>query len=196
VAYSSSILGNNLGVGAGVALAARMKGTGGVTFIVTGDGAMEEGAFHECLVMLRAQDLAALVIVENNEWSMATRIDERRRPVDLAALAAAYGAGYESLAGNDVAVYVERLIERRATTLAEKRPAIVEVRLSTIGDWRQDGRFVNYHAGPAAHVAMKPWPPARESDEDPVHALRGRLGDDRMETLASETLARLEAEIA
>jgi pyruvate dehydrogenase E1 component alpha subunit len=196
VAYSSSILGNNMGVGTGIALAAKAKATGGVTFIVTGDGAMEEGAFHESLMMLRAQDLAALVIVENNEWSMATRIDERRRPVDLAALAGAYGAGYKSLSGNDVIAYSEHIAAARGEVLTESRPVIVEVRLSTLGDWRQDGRFINYHAGPATHVAMRPWPPVRETDEDPVHVLRHAIDDDRLARLARSTLTRLEAEIA
>src|SRR5262249_8891369 len=45
IVYSSSILGNNLCVGAGVALAEAVAVTDAVTFIVSGDGAMEEGSF-------------------------------------------------------------------------------------------------------------------------------------------------------
>ena len=50
IIYSSSILGNNLAVGSGYALANKLKNQNGVVFIVTGDGAIEEGAFYESLL--------------------------------------------------------------------------------------------------------------------------------------------------
>ena len=45
IIYSSSILGNNLAVGSGFALANKLKKQNSVVFIVTGDGAIEEGFF-------------------------------------------------------------------------------------------------------------------------------------------------------
>ena len=51
IVYTSSILGNNLGVAAGVCLAKKLRGDG-LAAVVTGDGAMEEGTFYELLVFL------------------------------------------------------------------------------------------------------------------------------------------------
>jgi pyruvate dehydrogenase E1 component alpha subunit len=202
VIYASSILGNNLGVGAGVALGNRVRGSEALTFIVTGDGAMEEGAFHECLVTLRSQDLPSVIVIENNEWSMATRIEERRRTIDLAALASAYGAGHAALSGNDVWEYSKILGGVRAAAVSEARPYVVETALATLGDWRlvndenPSGKHINYHAGPAAHVSIAAWPRLRETDEDPVHVLGRRLERNLFEELAAAVRGKLEAEIA
>jgi TPP-dependent pyruvate/acetoin dehydrogenase alpha subunit len=202
VVYTSSILANCLGVGVGVALGDRMRNTGGLTIIVTGDGAMEEGSFHECLMMLRSQDLPAFLVVENNEWSMATRIEERRRPVDLEILARAYGATYARLEGNDVVAYAERLGSLRADALSKATPCVIEVQLSTLGDWRlfnddhPEGKYINYHAGPAPEVKISAWPLLRESDADPLHALTRHIGTPELKSLARTVLEELEREAA
>ena len=43
-----------------------------VTIVVTGDGAMEEGAFYESLLMSKTSKVPMIIIVENNGWSMYT----------------------------------------------------------------------------------------------------------------------------
>lgn len=200
--YSSSILGNNLPVAAGVALAARVADSGAATFVVTGDGAMEEGAFYETLLCAAAQDLALVVIVENNEWSLASRIDERRKPVDLRGLAASCGAAYDALSGNDLAPYEAALRAIRAACVRDNRPAVVEVALKTLGDWRMptdefpDGKYINYHAGPSPAVAPDPWPLLAEDESDPLHVLRGHAPEDALRAASAAMLAALRDEIA
>ena len=83
VLYSSSILGNNFAVAVGVSLTHDMHQSEGITIVLGGDGSIEEGSFHESLLMLKSLNLSALVIIENNEWSMSTRINERRHPINL-----------------------------------------------------------------------------------------------------------------
>ena len=63
VMYTSSILGNNLGVAAGLALASKVKGDG-LTIVITGDGAMEEGSFYETLLFLKSNNLSTIIIVD------------------------------------------------------------------------------------------------------------------------------------
>jgi TPP-dependent pyruvate/acetoin dehydrogenase alpha subunit len=202
VIYTSSILGNNFGVGVGVALARKLTEPSGLAIIVTGDGAMEEGAFHECMVTLCAQQLPAILLVETNGWAMATRIDERRAPIDLSQLAAGYGCAFAALSGNDVHAYAEKLAEIRATALAESRPCIVEVRLATLGDWQlfndenPDGKYINYHAGPAPEVTASAWPVLREMDDDPVHVLGRRFDQATLSGLAETLFNDLSTEAA
>ena len=70
VIYSSSILGNNLPVGSGFALGNKAKNKDGVVFIVTGDGALEEGAFYESLLFMKSYYLSVILVIENNDWSL------------------------------------------------------------------------------------------------------------------------------
>lgn len=182
IPYTSSILGNDLGVAAGVALAESVQGSQAVTFVVTGDGAMEEGAFYESLQFLKTYGLAAVVVVENNGWSLATTIDERRCPIHLDRLAATFDVPYLRLSGNDVIDYAGQLAALRQRALAETTPVVVEVDLATLGDWRMtlpdrpEGKFINYHHGAAPTVTAEPWPLIRESESDPVHVLVRRFG--------------------
>lgn len=177
IIYSSSILGNNLCVSTGVALAEKVTSSGAATFVVTGDGAMEEGAFYETLLLAVSQELPIIVIVENNEWSLASKIDERRAPIDVGGLAQACGADYLRLAGNDVFKYAEALSDARQQVLAAKRPVVIETILKTLGDWRQptqefpEGKYINYHAGPAPTVEFSAWPVFGEGDADPLQVL-------------------------
>jgi TPP-dependent pyruvate/acetoin dehydrogenase alpha subunit len=202
VLYASSILGNNLCLAAGVALAEKVLGSGAVTFVVTGDGAIEEGAFYESLLLMAGQSLAAVVVVENNEWSLASRIDERRGPIDLASLARGCGAGYRSLSGNDVFAYASAFEDCRDAARRAARPVIVEVAVKTLGDWRQpteefpDGKYINYHAGPAPTVELAPWPLMGEGDADPLRVLLARVPEAALKGEAKALLADLQGELA
>ena len=83
IIYSSSILANNFSVAAGVAMAETLKSNSSVTFVLGGDGSMEEGSFYESLVMIKSLGLSVVVIIENNEWSLGTHISERRINIDV-----------------------------------------------------------------------------------------------------------------
>ena len=109
IAYSSSILGNNLPVGCGFALGNAIKNTEGVVFIVTGDGAVEEGAFYESLLFLKSFNLPSLIIIENNNWSLATKTNERRSNIEFDKMASAFDIDYLRLQGNDPFLYLEKI---------------------------------------------------------------------------------------
>lgn len=195
IPYTSSILANNLGVASGVALAQRSLSTGGVTFVVTGDGAIEEGAFYESLLLARSVSVAMVVIVENNGWSLATRVEERRADIDLSAMAAAFNIPYRKLTGNDVVDYAATVSECRDQAQRENTPLVVEVELTTLGGWRQpmegfpEGKYINYHAGPAPTVVLDRGPVIEESSADPIFVLARQMGADIVAEIARETLA-------
>lgn len=195
IVYSSSILGNNLCVGAGVALAEAVAATNAVTFIVTGDGAMEEGSFYESLEFLKTAGLMAVVLVENNGWSMFTRIRERRCAIGLKALADCFGIPYEHLAGNDPWRYAETLAALRTKAGTDRSPMLVEVKVDTLGDFTMpaDGRHINYHHG-VAPVELSDWPLLRDDPSDPVHVLANRLGESAARDIARRVRTALAKE--
>lgn len=201
IIYSSSILGNNFPVASGIALARKKRGDKSVTFVLGGDGSMEEGAFYESLVLAHSLELPIVFIIENNEWSMATQIHERRKEIRLDLFAKSIGVTYQKLSGNNPLAYMKALagVRKRAE---KKGPVLLEVTLQTLGDWMtEDGpgkkRVVNYHAGPTKVVDMKhPLLFIRESSADPLHTLKRIIGEKKLSSMIEEEKTRIEKEIA
>lgn len=201
VVYASSILGNNLPVATGLALAQKVTRSGGLVIVQTGDGAMEEGAFYESLLFSRSNNLSALVLVENNEWSMHTKISERRANIDLPKLTASLGVGYERLEGNDPYVYIERLREIKKRILESRAPVVLEVPVTTLGGWYVDteggkpGRFIHPHAGPLPQTALGEWPEIESSASDPVFVLKEHFPLEDLKRESQEILKGVKEEI-
>lgn len=192
--YTSSILGNNLSVGAGIALAKKVKKENGLTIVVTGDGAMEEGSFYEGLEFLKSNELPAIYIVENNEWSLATRIHERRCHIDVEKFTASLGLGYVRLDSNDVFEYIKQLKHIREKSIETKTAYVVEVMLTTLGHWMlkiQDPpgeKFINYHAGPAPNINLIELPIIEQANTDPIFILKKHINEEKLKQLSSEVL--------
>jgi TPP-dependent pyruvate/acetoin dehydrogenase alpha subunit len=202
IVYTSSILGNNFSVATGVALSKKIKKEDGMVIVVTGDGAMEEGSFYESLVFLKSNNLPLLVIIENNEWSLATKIHERRCPINIKKFSEALDIDYELFSSNDAYEYTERLKELKELALKNKTPICVEVKLTTLGYWRQkteefpDGKFINYHAGPAPDVSLKGGPVIEKNESDPVFVIKKYFDKSTLEAVSQEILIELERELS
>ncbi len=199
--YSSSILGNNLPVATGLALGQRVKQNNGLVIVESGDGAIEEGAFYESLLFMKSNLLAALVVVENNGWSMHTRIPERRSDIDLLKLTASLGADYKKLNGNDPYEYIEELKTIKEHVLKNKTPTVLEVDIHTLGGWyvevgsNKEGRFIHPHAGPLPKTELAEWPEVEHAPNDPVFMLHKHFPSDELKTMAQEILKTLKEEI-
>jgi len=143
VSYTSSILGNNLSVGLGVA---STLSADGICWIQIGDGAIEEGAFHEALILSNARDLKCIYLVENNNWSLGTSIAERRRPICLRSMAKSHKIDYfEITLDESIEGYAEILNNAKQTCSG---PIIIEIHLRTEGGKDSKGReYVSYHHG-------------------------------------------------
>ncbi|GEM_PF-769076 len=204
IIYSSSILANNLPVGCGYALGNKTMNLNGVVFIVTGDGAIEEGSFYESLLFLKSNNLPTIIIIENNEWSLGTKIHERRANIDLYKLADSLDIEYFLLQGNDPFEYKKELNAARNSALANSSPILVEVNLTTLGYWylkneiHPDGKFINYHGGPAPKVfnfKTKKYPEIVPSDQDPLYVLSKYLEPDELIEISREVVKELEREL-
>ncbi len=150
--YTSNILGNNLAVALGVGAASKIRGDGGVTWVITGDGAIEEGIFYESVLFASSVGLPIVFLVENNEWSLGTSIAERRTEIDLRAFAESMSVDYLHLSENDPENYVLELELARKNIEQLARPIIIEVAVHSLGGFYKEEeqgkkRFINYHAG-------------------------------------------------
>ncbi len=195
VIYSSSILGNNFPVASGIAMAEKMKEKKGVVFVFGGDGSMEEGSFYESLVLAKTLGLRLVFMIENNEWSLGTSISERRCNIDLKQMAGSVNISYFKLDGNHCHKYIEMLKGIKGEALRSDDPACVEITVKTLGDRRaDDGRYINYHAGPAPTVDMAKVI-LRENEDDPVFVIKQEIGSDEFGKLSQTVMSELRNEI-
>jgi TPP-dependent pyruvate/acetoin dehydrogenase alpha subunit len=75
--FTSSILAGNCCIAAGVAYALKEKGSENWVYCFLGDGAEEQGHFYEAVMFVEGQDLPCMFIIEDNNRSVDTTIEER-----------------------------------------------------------------------------------------------------------------------
>ena len=121
-----AIVGGNVPIAAGAALAQKMQKNHGVTVSFFGDGATNEGAWHESMNAAAVYDLPVLFVCENNLYAASTPFSKAFKVANIADRAKAYGMPGVIVDGNDVlAVYevantaVDRARNGQGPTLIE-----------------------------------------------------------------------------
>lgn len=100
---TNGITGGNIPVAAGLALAAKKDGDGSVAVSFFGDGAVNQGTFHETLNMAVIWKLPVVFVCENNLYAMSTHIGRVSNTQDLAKRAEPYGMPALIADGCDIA---------------------------------------------------------------------------------------------
>ncbi|HSN81428.1 MAG TPA: pyruvate dehydrogenase (acetyl-transferring) E1 component subunit alpha [Polyangiales bacterium] len=123
-----AIVGGGFPIAAGLALADKMKGEARVTACFFGDGATDEGEFHETLNLTALWKLPVLFLCENNQYAMGTAFERHVSDRDIVNNPPAYGIPSDSVNGMDV-VAVERAVHNAAETVRETgEPRFLELR--------------------------------------------------------------------
>ncbi|NSW76902.1 MAG: thiamine pyrophosphate-dependent dehydrogenase E1 component subunit alpha [Candidatus Atribacteria bacterium] len=97
-----AIVGGGLPIAVGLGLACKMKGTDRVVICFFGDGASNEGAFHEALNGAAIWNLPVIFACENNLYAASTRVDKVMKIEHIAERASAYGIPSRIVDGMDV----------------------------------------------------------------------------------------------
>ena len=121
------IVGGQIPVGVGMAFACKYKGTDNVSLTFFGDGAINQGAFHEAMNLAALYELPALIICENNEYAMGTSVERSRGDADLYKQAYPYGMTAAVVDGMDL-FEVYGAFQELANEAREGRPFFIEVR--------------------------------------------------------------------
>jgi TPP-dependent pyruvate/acetoin dehydrogenase alpha subunit len=180
----NSIVAAGMPVGLGAALAAHHDGSGAVSLVSIGEGALNQGAAHETLNLAAVYALPLVVVVENNVYSELTPIRDMVRVDELHARAAGYGIPGSTVEGRDpVAVEqaVATAVERARTGAG---PSLIEAHCD---------RLVGHYVGDIQHYR-----PAGELDEararEPLVRLRQAHADveERFDALDREVEAELD----
>jgi len=121
------IVGGHLPVAAGMGYAIRLRGTDQAVLCFFGDGAINEGAFHEALNVSALWGLPVVYVIENNRYGMGTSLDRASSVKDLYQRGSAYGIPRRDVDGMDLLTVREALGEAIERARREKRPTLLEV---------------------------------------------------------------------
>jgi len=138
VVLTSTIVGGELSMATGVALAQKMgRGEpGGITVVIFGDGAACEGIFHESLNLAVQWKLPLLFVCENNQWqAFVHRLDTMSENA-ISEWARGHGLPVEVLDGNDV-----EAVHAAATQAVSAIRASGEPRFLELQTYRLRGHF-------------------------------------------------------
>lgn len=123
---ANGILAAGLPIGTGAALSARYRKSGQVVASFFGDGASNEGAFHESLNIGGAFNLPIVYVCENNLYAVGTRQADVRKVEDIADRANSYGMPGVVVDGNDVVAVYEVTKEAVDRARAGDGPTLIE----------------------------------------------------------------------
>ena len=180
---ATGIVGGNIPVGTGAGLAARMKNEGQVVLCFFGDGASNNGSFHESLNMAGVWRLPVVYICENNLYGMSVSVKRACAVQDIATRCSAYAMDCVVVDGQqvlDVQATVAAAVDR-----ARKGdgPTLVEAKTYRYrGHSRSDPRAYRTKDEEAT------W-----HDRDPILLFRKLLADEGVMT--AEEMDAVEAEV-
>ena len=165
----------------GLGLAFKLRRSGQVAACFFGEGATNEGAFHEGLNFAAVQQLPVVFVCENNLYGASTPYTRVSLVEDVAARAAAYGVPGRIVDGMDVLAVHEAAVEAVADARAGKGPTLLECKTYRfVGHSRSDAR------GYRARDEEAEW-----KERDPIARLRAELPED----VAAAIEAGIESEL-
>lgn len=124
----TSIVGSGIPVAVGAALGSQLQGNRRVSLCFFGDGATNEGAFHEGLNLAAVWTLPVVFICENNGYAVSTPAHVALAVRDVADRAAAYGMPSAIVDGQDVDAVEAAVAEAVARARAGGGPTLIEAK--------------------------------------------------------------------
>ncbi len=123
---ANGIVGGGFAIAAGGGLSAQMRGTDQVTVCFFGEGATNEGTFHEAMNIASVWKLPVVFVCENNLYGMFTDSRKMLPIVDVSVRAGAYGMPGVTAYGNDVIKVREISAEAIDRARAGDGPTLIE----------------------------------------------------------------------
>ena len=179
MALDKGILGANGIVGAGIPIAtgaaysAKYRGTNQVAISFFGDGASNEGTFHESLNMASAWKLPVIYVIENNLYGISVDTRDVTNVTDLADRAHGYGIPGVVVDGMDVVAVYEVAKEAVARARRGEGPTLLECKTY---------RWQGHHVGDPANYRSRKNPneKAEWMKRDPVVILKEKIIKDEI----------------
>jgi pyruvate dehydrogenase E1 component alpha subunit len=179
---ATAVVGAGLPIAVGAGLTAKLKKTDQVTACFFGEGASNQGTFHESLNLASAWDLPVIFVCENNLYAMGTRQSRIMKITNIADRAAAYEMPGAVVDGNDVLAVYETACVAVDRARSGKGPTLIECKT-----YRHKGHSRVDPAKYRAKEEVQEW-----LDKDPIKRLKQKLLNEHV--LTNEEITTIERE--
>ncbi|MDW8103226.1 MAG: thiamine pyrophosphate-dependent dehydrogenase E1 component subunit alpha [Anaerolineae bacterium] len=134
---ANGVVGGGIPIAVGAALASQYLNTGQIVLCFFGDGALNQGSFHEAANLAAIWKLPIVFLCENNLYALSTRVDYAFAISDLSQRALAYGFPGISVDGNDVLAVYEVVSQAAQRARKGEGPTLV-----VANSYRWEGHMV------------------------------------------------------
>jgi TPP-dependent pyruvate/acetoin dehydrogenase alpha subunit len=196
--HIANVAANNLGangivaggvpIAVGVGLSIRMRGTDQVCLVIFGDGAANEGAFHESLNMASIWHLPVVYLCENNQYAMSMPAASASNIERISQRAAAYGIPGTTVDGNDLLAVHQAVREAAARARRGEGPSLIES-----VTYRYRGHSKSDRQAYRTRDEVKAW---QARDPIPRFAKTAGLTEAELAALRAEAEQQIEAAVA
>ncbi len=169
---ATGIVGGNIPVAVGAALAQKLMKTDRVVVCFFGDGASNTGNFHESLNMASIWNLPVIFVVENNMYGMSVPFASVTKLPDVASRACAYGIPGEVVDGMDVLAVRGAVVKAAKRARSGEGPTLIEAKTYR---W-----FGHSHSDPRAYRTREE--EAEWKKRDPITVMKENLQTVKMLT--------------
>lgn len=186
----SGIIAEGIPVAVGQALAFSRRGTDNIAVGVAGEGAVNQGGFHEALNLAATWKLPVVFVIEDNEWAISVPKKISTSVQDVSLRAAGYGIPGVRVEGNDVEAIYEAT--KKAVDLARSGggPSLIEI---------QTVRLWGHFEGDAQAYRGTELAEAEAKDPLPLYEAKlrkaGILDDAKVTEIKAEASKEVEAAI-
>lgn len=177
---ATAVVGAGIPIAAGAGLSIKLRGTDQVVACFFGEGASNQGTFHEGINMASIWALPVLFVCENNLYAMGTRQSRVMNIENVADRAAAYGIPGRVVDGNDVLAVYEVAREAVGRARRGKGPTLIECKT-----YRHKGHSRFDPATYRNEEEVKEW-----LEKDPIPRFKAKLLE--MQTLTEQEAKEIE----
>lgn len=148
---TTTVVGGGLPIAVGVAFSQQYKKENAMTVCLFGDGAANEGSFHEALNLASLWSLPVVFVCENNHYAGAQRYEEHTRVKNIADRAVAYDMPGVVVDGNNATAVYEATRMARERAVSGEGPTLIECKTYR---WRGHGESDPQHYQPREEIAV------------------------------------------
>ncbi|MBS2025372.1 MAG: thiamine pyrophosphate-dependent dehydrogenase E1 component subunit alpha, partial [Deltaproteobacteria bacterium] len=128
-----AVVGGNLTVAAGVALAQQQLKTGAVALVLFGDGALGAGSLHETMNLAALWRLPLVLVCSNNGYAVSTRVQDAVAAKTLSELGEPFGLGTHEADGAEVDAVADTVQRAVDAARAGQGPQLVILECARLG---------------------------------------------------------------
>lgn len=181
---ANGIVGAGIPIATGAGMTSWIKKDNKVTLCFFGDGASNQGTFHESINMAAVFRLPVVFICENNHYAVFTSTEKALSVENISDRSIAYGIPGYSIDGNDVIEVFSTVSNAVKRARAGKGPSLIECKT-----YRWFGHFVGDPENYRSKEEVKKW----KTKKDPIEMFKKKLIKEGM--VGNKEFSRIENEI-